>query len=73
MDEALVKAAKTAVRTTTQDPDLIADISDLIEAAIADLRVAGVENKPAEGTDYSPLFKRAVILYCKPARCFLRY
>lgn len=65
MDEKLVKAAKIAVRTTTDDVDLTADIWDLIQAAFADLRVAGVENKPAEGEDYSPLYKRAVILYCK--------
>lgn len=65
MDDKLVKEAKVALRMTTDDADLAADIWSLIEAAFADLRVAGVANNPPEGADYSPLYKRAVILYCK--------
>lgn len=56
---ALLDDVKPALRTTADEFDV--EITDLINAAIADLQQAGIYS-PVE-TD--PLIKRAVILYCK--------
>lgn len=56
---ALIDDVKLALRVTTNafDPE----ISDLINAAVADMGIAGVSN--SDTTD--PLVKRAVITYCR--------
>lgn len=56
---ALIDDVKLALRVTTNafDPE----ISDLINAAVADMGLAGVSN--SDTTD--PLVKRAVITYCR--------
>lgn len=56
---ALIDDVKLALRVTTNafDPE----ISDLINAAVADMGIAGVSNN--DTTD--PLVKRAVITYCR--------
>lgn len=65
----LVKAARAALRVTTQDPNIIEDIKDTVAAACADLRVAGVAEQapPKEGEKSKTwdLYKRTVVLYCK--------
>ncbi len=56
---ALIDDAKLALRVTTNAFD--SEISDLINAAVADMGIAGVSNN--DTTD--PLVKRAVITYCR--------
>ena len=56
---ALLDKAKMAMRITTNAYD--AEITDLIEAAKADLGIAGVE---LPGTLY-PICERAIITYCR--------
>ena len=55
----MLEKVKLALRITTDAFD--SEIEDLIEAALADLRLAGVVND--DGTD--PLITRAVITYCR--------
>ena len=62
MDD-LVKAAKAAVWVMTDNEFAAREITDLVLAAIADLRSAGVAD--ASNRADAPLFKRGVILYCK--------
>lgn len=54
----MLDKVKTALRVSTSDLD--GEITDLLEAAKADLELAGVE-----ATDYDPLIVRAVITYCR--------
>lgn len=56
---ALIDDVKLALRATTNafDPE----ISDLINAAVADMGIAGVSNNDTS----DPLVKRAVITYCR--------
>ncbi len=56
---ALIDDVKLALRVTTNafDPE----ISDLINAAVADMGIAGVSNNDTA----DPLVKRAVITYCR--------
>lgn len=56
---ALIDDVKLALRVTTNAFD--SEISDLINAAVADMGIAGVSN--SDTTD--PLVKRAVITYCR--------
>jgi len=53
---------KLALRVTTTDFDT--EIQSLIDAAVADLTLAGVAAEKAQSTT-DPLIKRAVITYCK--------
>lgn len=55
----MLEKVKLALRITTDAFD--SEIEDLIEAALADLRLAGVIND--DETD--PLITRAVITYCR--------
>ena len=55
----MLEKVKLALRITTEAFD--SEIEDLIEAALADLRLAGVIND--DETD--PLITRAVITYCR--------
>lgn len=56
---ALLDDVKVALRVSTNAFD--SEITDLINAAVADMGIAGVSN--SDTTD--PLVKRAVITYCR--------
>lgn len=56
----MLEKVKTALRITTNAFD--SEITDLINAACADLGVVGVD---AESTTTDPLLIRAVITYCR--------
>lgn len=56
---ATLAAAKLALRITTTAFD--SELTDLIEAAVIDLRQAGITNTDA--TD--PMIRRAIITFCK--------
>jgi hypothetical protein len=58
---ALLDDVKAALRLTTTDTGIVAEVEDLIEAAQADLSLSGVN---AEDTS-DPLIKRAIVTYCK--------
>lgn len=55
---ALLNDVCKALRTNNQD-----EVSDLIEAAKADLKLSGVHQ--GKIIDDDPLIKRAIIVYCK--------
>ena len=57
----MLEAVKTSLRVNGTDLDV--EITDLIEAAKADLMLSGVIKEKIVETD--PLIKRAVIIYCK--------
>ena len=57
----LLQDIKLALRVENSDSDL--EILDLIDAAIEDLKLSGVNAAKIVGTD--PLIKRAIVLYCK--------
>lgn len=63
----LLKDVATANRITAEDPGIDGELTDLIQAALLDLHIAGVDvgkvTPDSENTD--PLIKRAVILYSK--------
>lgn len=63
----LLEDAKGACRVTTNDPSIVNEISDLIDAARSDLIRAGVSSDKvnAEENSLDPLIKRAIIVYCK--------
>lgn len=61
IDTATLTKIKTAMRITTTAFD--DEITDLVDAALADLRIAGVRGTNVALTD--PLVLRAVITYCK--------
>lgn len=63
----LLKDVATANRITTEDPGINGELTDLIEAALLDLHIAGVDIKEVkpESEKSDPLIKRAVILYSK--------
>lgn len=56
---ALIEDVSTALRVTSQA--YMNEISDLVEAAKADLHISGIDQL----VETDPLVKRAVILYCK--------
>lgn len=58
-DNTTLKAAKLALRITTDAFD--SELVDLIDAAKADMGIAGVTND----TESDPLVRRAIITYCK--------
>ena len=57
----MLNDVKDALRVSGNDLDI--EITDLIEAAKADLRLSGVHNDKIDDTD--PLIKRAIMVYCK--------
>lgn len=57
----LLNKIKTSLRIDVEDYRLDEEIQDLIDAAIADLKLSGVKN--INETD--PLIIRAVTVYCK--------
>jgi len=59
---ALLDDAKLALRITSSAFD--SEVQDLIDAARADLILAGVKREKAEDEN-DPLIKRATITYCK--------
>lgn len=59
---ALIEDVSTALRVTSQAfMQYHNEISDLVEAAKADLHISGIDQL----VETDPLIKRAVILYCK--------
>lgn len=56
-----ISKVKLSLRMTTNSFDT--ELSDLIDAALADLGIAGVEGEAAVVSD--PLVLRAVITYCR--------
>lgn len=61
IDTATLTKIKTAMRITTTAFD--DEITDLVNAALADLRIAGVRGTNVALSD--PLVLRAVITYCR--------
>ncbi|MGD9700679.1 head-tail connector protein [Acinetobacter sp.] len=61
---AFLDEVKTALRITVVDPEIDNEIQGLIDAAIADLILAGVAPLKAQDTT-DPLIKRAIIVYCR--------
>lgn len=59
MDATTLTATKLALRITTDAFD--SELTDLINAAVIDLRQAGITNTDA--TD--PMIRRAIITFCK--------
>lgn len=60
---AILNDVKVALRIAATTTDFDTEIQDLIGAAIADLKLAGVVADKAVDTD--PLIKRAIVTYCK--------
>lgn len=60
---ALLDDVKVALRISPDTTAFDGEVQDLIEAAKADLRLAGVAEAKLDGSD--PLVKRAVITYSK--------
>ena len=56
----MLEEVKLALRITIDDFDT--ELYDLIDAAMMDLKIAGVKS---ESNKMDPLVKRAVITYCK--------
>ena len=57
----MLEAVKLALRIMPDQAAFDGEIEDLIEAALADLRLVGVSKPDCE----DPLIKRAVVTYCK--------
>ena len=55
----MLQAVKLALRIVTDSFD--AELTDLINAALVDLRLAGISNQDTD----DPLIRRAVITYCR--------
>lgn len=60
---AILDDVKVALRVAATSTAFDGEIQDLIDAAIADLQLAGVRSDKAVDTD--ALAKRAIITYCK--------
>ena len=60
---AILDDVKVALRIAATTTDFDTEIQDLINAAIEDLKMAGVATDKAVDTD--PLIKRAITVYCK--------
>lgn len=58
---ALLDDVKAAVRVTSTNAGIVAEITDLINAAEYDLKNTGINIDDLD----DPLIKRAIILYCK--------
>ena len=54
---------KTALRVTTDDLD--SDITILINAAVADLKLVGVTGSTVDTASADPLVQRAIITFCR--------
>ena len=60
---ALLDDVKMACRVTTDTFN--AELTDLINAGLADLGITDINNDLLVTTDIMPLIKRAVLTYCK--------
>ena len=60
---AAIEKVKTSIRTTTEDANLTEEIGRLIDAAIADMNIAGITGSKAVITD--ALYLTAVTLFVK--------
>lgn len=56
----MLESVKVALRVTTNEPGIIAEIQDLIDSALLDLSMAGITVLSSDA-----LIKRAIITYCK--------
>ena len=61
ISESLLERGKTAVRTNTKNKNIVAEITDCLEACKTDLALAGVRRIDEE----DPLIIRAAMLYVK--------
>lgn len=59
----LLADVKTALRVTTDDLD--SDITILINAALADLQLVGIDGDTVIESTTDPLIQRAVITFCR--------
>lgn len=62
---ALIDDVKTALRFSSAATAFNGEIADLIEAAKADLKMAGVDPAKTDAPDPDPLIKRAITVYVK--------
>lgn len=60
---ALIDEIKPRLRISTDDPDILGEVQDLIDAAKADLALSGID--PIKIIDTDPLIKRAITTFCK--------
>ena len=60
-DNDLLYRVKHALRRPEMPEDMTQEVADLIDAALADLKQAGVSNMDTG----DPLIRRAVITYCR--------
>lgn len=60
-DNDLLYRVKHAMRRPNMTEDMAQELSDLVDAALADLKQAGVSNLDTQ----DPLIRRAVITYCR--------
>lgn len=62
---ALIDDVKTALRISSGTTAFDVEVDDLMDAAVADLKLSGVDpNKMAE-VNIDPLIKRAIVIYAK--------
>lgn len=59
----MIDSVKGALRVTSNDPLIIEEIQDLIDACKLDLKIAGVSESKINEED--ELIKRAIIIYAK--------
>ena len=64
-DLSLIDDAKATNRVTTDDEGIRQEITDLIETAMLDLEITGVDAAKINVIPIDPLIKRAVLLYVK--------
>lgn len=64
-DLSLVDDVKSATRVTTDDPGINQEITDLIEAAMLDMEITGINPAVINTMPMDPLVKRAITLYAK--------
>lgn len=60
-DNDLLSKVTVALRRSYMPEELTQEVSDLVDAALADLKQAGVSNLDTQ----DPLIRRAVITYCR--------
>lgn len=61
----LIEDVKSATRVTTDDEGIRQEIVDLIETAMLDLEITGVDATKINVMPIDPLIKRAITLYAK--------
>lgn len=64
-DLSLIDDVKSTARITTEDEGIRQEIADLIETAMLDLEITGVDAAKINVMPIDPLIKRAITLYVK--------